>query len=105
MSRHLRLLVGGALGFMMLGTLAVSSGAIRAAGQATPPERQRLRPDMLYPDYQDFLPSLRDVTPIPPPWYADLQEKDTHEVKRWPSHRAALTRAEMKLVNDAARQP
>ena len=106
MSRRVKVLLGGALGVLMLGTLAFSNRSISAAGQPGaqgPP--QQLRPEILYPDNQDVLPSLRHVTPIPPDWTADLQEKDTHEVKRWAPRHPKLTPAEMKLVKDAARQP
>ena len=106
MSRKVKVLLGGALGVLTLGALALSNGSVRAAGApAAQGPSQRLSPEILYSDNQDVLPSLRHVTPIPPDWNADLQEKDTHEVKRWASPRVPLTPAEMKLVKDAARQP
>src|SRR6478752_5405807 len=106
MSRRVKVLLGGALGVLTLGTLAFSSGSDSAAGQAgAQSPSQQLRPEILYPDNQDVLPSLRHVKPIPPDWNADLQEKDTHEVKRWALRHPRLSPAEMKLVKDAARQP
>lgn len=105
MSRHFKVLLSGALGVLTLGVFAFSNAPVRAAGDAVPQESKRLLPDILYPDNQDVLPSLRAVKPIPPAWYADLQDKDTHEVKRWPARRPLLTPAELKLFQDAARQP
>src|SRR5436190_9067527 len=104
MSRDSKALWGGVLGVLTAGALALSSGPVRAAtepGQQA--QARRLRPDTLFPDNQDVLPSLADVAPIEP-LYADLQDKDTHEVKRWPAHHVPLTAAQLKLVQDPARQ-
>jgi len=102
MSR-VKVLLGGALGVLTLGAVALSNGSVSAAAgaQGSP---QRLSPEILYPDNQDVLPSLRHVPPIAPDWNADLQEKDTHEVKRWASPHSPLTPAQMNLVKDGARQ-
>ena len=104
MSR-VKVLLGGALGVLTLGAVALSNGSVSAAGAAgAQGSPKQLSPEILYPDNQDVLPSLRHVAPIPPDWNADLQEKDTHEVKRWASPHAPLTPAQMNLVKDGARQ-
>src|SRR6185295_19896129 len=105
MSRKFTLLLAGALGVLTVGTLAFSNGPVSAAGQpGAQGPAQRSSPEILYPDNQDVLPSLLHVAPIPPDWNADLQEKDTHEVKRWASPHSPLTPAQMNLVKDGARQ-
>ena len=101
MRRFVGVLASG-LGLLALGGLAFTNGSLEAAGRTKPPEVWS--PEILSPDHQDTLPSLRDVTPIPPDWYADLQEKDTHPVKRWPHQHAPLTDQQLNAFKDAARQ-
>jgi len=59
MSR-VKVLLGGALGVLTLGAVALSNGSVSAAAgaQGSP---QRLSPEILYPDNQDVLPSLRQL--------------------------------------------
>ncbi len=102
MRRSVDILSGGVLGVAVLGGLALSNGSVRAAEQKNGPQRL-IDPLIRHADHQDVLPALRDVKPIPPNWYSEL-DKDTHEVKRWPRRYRALTAQQLALFKDAARQ-